>query len=177
MEAQITIHIPWFEIVLFISICAAMAILYKFSLSAFSKPYPSGPGSIGRALGFLGLAEALGSFLVWYLFRAVSWLLSIPSLNEYESVAALAIQLVAVFVAGILSARTAEETKGMNLKLFVVAGFFPHTLVTFVYYQANGLFETAFWAYAPVVIAGGIVQIRFLHARNTEQSPELESAS
>ena len=176
MEAQITIHIPWLEIVLFISVCSALAVLYKFSLSAFSKPYPSGPGSIGRALGFLGLVEALGSFLVWYVFRAAYWLFNVPSLNEYESVAALVLQLVAVFLAGILSARTAEETKGMNLKLFIAAGFFPHTLIAFVYYQANGLFETAFWAYVPVVIAGGIVQIRFFQAKDTEQSPELESA-
>ena len=105
---------------------------YRLVKAFFYTPAPSGPASLGRAFGFLFSGEVMGAVTIWYLSYVWS------SLVGEEFINALRLSfLVLVFVfvstgAGYLAAHSYEKVGGMNAKIFVVTGFFLHSLISVV---------------------------------------------
>ncbi|WP_138436722.1 hypothetical protein [Marinobacter shengliensis] len=160
---QLQFFIPWD--LLFILARAALGVLALWGLKRFAQsvllsPEPSGPASIGRAFGILILGEALGAFSVASLGVVVESVgqFSTWELIKYSLITAFC--FAATFSAGFVAARTAEDTRKMNLKIFLVVGFLPHAALTLFLFMGSGFGSWALWSFFPLVILGGVLQIR-----------------
>lgn len=62
------------------------------------------------------------------------------------------VSILFVIVAGVISVRTFEETKSMNLKIVCVIGLIPQALITFLNLTSTNI---ALYLFIPCILLGG----------------------
>jgi hypothetical protein len=133
---------------------------YRLVKAFFYTPAPSGPASLGRAFGFLFSGEVMGAVTIWYLSYVWSFLVG----EEFINALRLSfLVLVFVFVstgAGYLAAHSYEKVGGMNAKIFVVTGFFLHSLISSIAFMRSGYVVIMLLSFFPSSILGVFLQLR-----------------
>ena len=148
---------PLHEIIFPIIWLVSLLVLLLFSVSVVRKGAASGPGAIGRALGFLVLFESLGTYVLWYTVRMASLISSTEIPENYRLYGFLVFFLAIPLLAGILAAYTVETTRAMNTKIILALGWVPHGIATSVYFEGGVYGATAFWGYFVAAVLGGVL--------------------
>ena len=109
----------------------------------------------------------MGAGTVWYL----SYLWSFFSVEEVINLVRL-ICLVLVFFlvssgAGYLAARSYEDVGRMNAKIFVVVGFFLHSIISSIAFMRSGYVVMMLLSFIPFSILGAFAQLK-LHNQSRQ---------
>lgn len=140
-------------------------VCYRYYIFAFKTPKPSGPAAIGRAMGALAVYEILGSYFIWFIFKAISVIFSSEVFDSVSKSLSVVLFYIAVINSGFIASRTAENTQSMNYKIQAALGFIPHTITGFVVFAGSVYNHLVFWPYIPLVVAGGLIQIKCSKAK------------
>lgn len=140
-------------------------VFYRYYIFAFKTPKPSGPAAIGRAMGALAVCEILGSYFIWFLFKASSVIFSGEIFDLGSKSLSVVLFYMAALTSGFIASRTSENTQSMNYKMQAALGFIPHTIIGFVVFTGSIYNHLVFWPYIPLVVAGGLIQIKCSKAK------------
>lgn len=112
---------------------------------------PSSPAAIGRALGIIILGQLVSFYIIWYFCYVLAFLgfnFQDPDFSIVHSI----VSVLFVVMAGLLSVRTFEDTKSMNIKIVCVIGLIPQVLITFLNLTSTNI---ALYLFIPCILLGG----------------------
>ena len=155
------------------SIPALAIAFWAFRLiqAFFYTPPPSGPASLGRAIGFLTLGEIVGAGSIWYLSYFWSFFAVEGVINFLRLICLILVFFLVSSGAGYLAARSYEDVGRMNATIFVVVGFFLHSIISSIAFMRSGYVIMMLLSFIPFSILGSFVQLKLHNQSRQADAP------
>lgn len=156
-----TLFISFYSLLTIFGFFVAIYFLCKYAKFPFTSDECSAPVAIGRALAYLFLGQVISVYVMFVFYSDFLRWFGSGVVEIILNGGCVLIFYYVFFSAGILAAKTVEDTKSMNYKMIIVLGFIPHFVITFISFPENLWWHLSFWPYFFFVMAGGVTQIKY----------------